>query len=122
MNLTDYELIINNKIVKRYRKFSDARMIIEFIIKKKVFARDELQDYCFDQEIPENTMDVEIHSLNRACKKLFNEKFLLTIENKPTKYQINPIFIDNKVYKQLLIPEEKYKELKKLLEEYEIES
>ena len=107
-------IIVDGVQIRIYHSYSNSYMVGKFIVDRVFFNREDLKEYCFENDIPINSAEVEISKINKASKEKLGKPFVVTVFKYPTRYQINPCFISNKIlYKELAIPQDLWDELEK---------
>jgi len=113
-------LYVKGEPLKNFKYMSNPALLAEFIVNKKAFTREELREFCYENEIPLNHFDVFMSSLNKEVKKKFKKPLILYKGNKFNRvYYINPAFDkENKKLIQLYIPAKEFEKYKNELQKY----
>ena len=120
IELKNNKLYIQGKPVRNFRYMTNPYLLIKFLLEKQAVTRQELREFCYENDIPLSHFDVLISALNKEVKKKFKKPLIKLKGNKFSRvYYLNPAFTeDNRVLVQLYIPAEILKKYESELKNY----
>jgi tyrosyl-tRNA synthetase len=113
-------IYINGEQLVSFREHSDGYEIWKWVFKKKKFTRDEMREFCYENDIKENLFDIYISFVNKKAQKKIGEKIVLSNKSKINKmYWINQN-LTGEILVVLKLPKEVWAKYEKQLKSSQI--